>query len=510
MTAANRVAKNTAILYGRMAITVFISLYATRLVLAALGASDFGIFNVVGGAIVMLTFLNNAMTAATQRFMSYAQGEQNKDKQKSIFNVSVVLHLLIGIVLIIILEAAGFFLFNGILNIDEERIEAAKLIFHFLVVSTFINVISVPYDAVINAHEDMMFVAVLGILEATLKLSIALFITQTNSDKLVIYGLLTAALSIFLLLIQRFYCHKKYTEAKINIRKFFDKDLFKEMTSFGGWSLLGSTAGLVSTYGQGIVINMFFGTIVNAAQGVANQISGQLGAFSSTMMKALNPVIAKSEGAGNRVLMLKASITGSKFSYFLLAFFVIPVYIEMPYILNIWLQQVPEYTIVFCRLLLIINLIEQMFITLPTSIAATGNIKNYQKIVSILAIIPLIVSYILFQFGYPPHTLYYVFIIQRIVRAFGPILYFSNILCGISPSIFLKEVVLRSLFITASVSILSMIPIIVLDEGILRLSIILAISTTSFLILVKYFGLTEEEENQIEKIIKKVKSKILK
>lgn len=510
MTVANRVAKNTAILYGRMAITVLISLYATRLVLAALGASDFGIFNVVGGAIVMLTFLNNAMSAATQRFMSYAQGELNKEKQKSIFNVSIVLHLIIGIVLILILEVAGYFLFNGILNIDEERIETAKLIFQFLVISTFVNVISVPYDAVINAHENMLFVAILGILEAILKLSIALLITQTNSDKLAIYGFLSATLSIFLLLIQRFYCHKKYVEVKINLKKFFDKDLFKEMTSFGGWSLLGSTAGLVSSYGQGIVINMFFGTIVNAAQGIANQISGQLGAFSSTMMKALNPVIAKSEGAGNRVLMLKASITGSKFSYFLLAFFVIPVYIEMPYILSIWLKQVPEYTIVFCRLLLIINLIEQMFITLPTSIAATGNIKNYQKIVSLLALIPLAVSYILFQFGYPPHTIYYVFIVQRIVRAFGPILYFSEKLCGLAPSIYLREVVFICLLISVTVTILSLLPTIFLEEGILRLTVILLISTTSFFIAVKNFGLNKEEENQIELIINKIKSKISK
>jgi O-antigen/teichoic acid export membrane protein len=483
---------------------MFISLYATRLVLAALGISDFGIFNVVGGAIVMLTFLNNAMATATQRFMSFAQGEGDEDRQKSIFNVSVILHSIIGLILVFILEGAGYFLFNGILKIDVERLDVAKLIYHFLVISTFVNVISVPYDAVINAHENMLFVAVLGIIEASLKLSIALFVTYTGFDKLASYGFLMATLAIFLLLIQRFYCHKKYKEVQINIQKFYDKALFKEMTTFGGWSLLGSTAGLVSYYGQGIVINMFFGTIVNAAQGVANQISGQLGAFSGTMIKALNPVIAKSEGAGERDIMLQASISGSKFSYFLLAFFAIPVFIEMPFILNFWLKEVPEYTIMFCRLLLLINLIEQMFVTLPTSISATGDIKNYQIIVSILAIVPLIMSYFFFKLGYPPQTLYFIFIGHRIIRAFGPLLYFTKIKCGLSPTYFIKEVVLRCLAISLIVAFLSMLPLLVFDSGVMRLVIILTISSLSFLFSIKWFGLSSKEGEQIELVIKRL------
>ncbi|MFA5329755.1 MAG: hypothetical protein WC384_18310 [Prolixibacteraceae bacterium] len=509
MIEANRVAKNTAILYARMAITMFISLYATRLILAALGASDFGIFNLVAGAIVMLTFLNNAMAAATQRFMSFAQGEGNEGKQKSIFNVSVVLHFFIGLFIVVLLELAGYFLFKSILNIDAERMDVAKLIYHFLVVSMFVNVISVPYDAVINAHENMLFVAILGILEAILKLSIALYVTYTGFDKLVSYGFLMAALAILLLLIRRIYCHNKYIEVQINIRKYYDKNLFKEMTAFGSWSLMGSIAGLVSSYGQGIVINIFFGTIINAAQGVANQISGQLGAFSSTMQKALGPVIAKSEGAGKRELMIKASVTGSKFSYFLLAFFVIPVFIEMPYILNLWLKEVPEYTIVFCRLLLIINLIDQMFTTLPSAIGATGNIKDYQKVVSILALLPLFISYILFTIGYPPQTLYFVFIGQRIIRSFGPILYFTKKLCGLSPIYFLKEVVFRSFAITIGVALMSLLPFLIFDIGMIRLGSTLLVSSLSFIVSVKWFGLSVEEEAQIGSIFKSIINRLL-
>lgn len=227
--AANRVAKNTGILYARMAITVFISLYVTRLVVAALGTKDFGIFNIVGGAIAMLTFLNVAMASASQRFMSYVHGEGNQIKQKRIFNVSVILHFLIGIAVVLLLEIAGYFFFNGILKIDSERVYAAKLIYQFLIVSTFFTIISVPYDAVINARENMLFVAVTGIIEALLKLAIAFYITFTNNDKLISYGLLMALLTILLLIIKRIYCHLKYEEVVINIRKYFDKALFKEI-----------------------------------------------------------------------------------------------------------------------------------------------------------------------------------------------------------------------------------------------------------------------------------------
>jgi len=317
MEQAKRVAKNTGILYVRMAITVFLSLYITRLVLAALGAENFGIFNLVGGAIAMLSFLNGAMSSASQRFMSYAQGEGDHKKQKYIFNVSTLLHFFIAIAVVILLELAGYFFFNGLLKIDPDRMYAAKIIYQFLIVSTFFTVISVPYDAVINAHENMLFVAITGIIESILKLGIAFYITYTNFDKLISYGLLMASLAILMLIIKQIYCHIKYEEVTINIRKYRDKDIFKEMTGFAGWSFLGSSSSLIANYGQGIVLNIFFGTFVNAAQGISIQVSGQLSAFATTMMKALNPVLAKSEGAGNRKLMIKASMIGSKVSFFM-------------------------------------------------------------------------------------------------------------------------------------------------------------------------------------------------
>lgn len=313
---------NTGILYARMSITMFISLYTTRLILNSLGASDFGIFNIVGGAIAMLGFLNVAMANATQRFMSYSEGAGDKDKQKSIFNVSVILHFLIALLVGIVLVIAGYFFFNGILNIPAERMHAARMVYYFMIVSTMLTVMTVPYDAVVNAHENMLYYAIVGIIESVLKLAVALVVVYTLADKLIIYGLLMAGISLLVMIIMRVYCHRKYMECEFAPKKYCNRPLMKEMTGFSGWNFMNSSITMITNYGQGVVINIFYGTIVNSAQGITNQISGQLGAFARSMLKALNPIIVKNEGAGNRSQMLYASVLGSKISFFLLMFFI--------------------------------------------------------------------------------------------------------------------------------------------------------------------------------------------
>ncbi|QGY43925.1 hypothetical protein GM418_09725 [Maribellus comscasis] len=493
MEAAKRVAVNTGILYARMAITVFISLYVTRLVLAALGTEDFGIFNVVGGAIAMLTFLNLAMTSATQRFMSYAEGEGDLEKQKYIFNVSVILHFLIAVIVILLLEAAGYFLFKGILKIPAERLPVAKLIFQFMLVSTFFTIISVPYDAVINAHENMLLVAILGIVEAVIKLAIAFYITYTSFDKLVLYGLAMAALSIFLLILKRIYCHRKYVEVQINFRKYRNKSLFKEMTGFAGWSLLNSGASIITMQGISIILNTFFGVLVNAAQGIAAQVSGQLMAFSTTMLKALEPVIVKSEGGKNRKQMLQASMTGNKLSYFLLVFFAAPAILEMPYVLGVWLKDVPEYAVVFCRLRLIAMFVIQLTVTFPTAIKAVGEIKQFSFWNSIIWAMLLPVSYLLFKLGASPETLYVIFIFMYAALSVSSV-YFLKRFGGLSLKDFLINVVARC-FSSSAISIgLASIPLFFMSPGIERLIIVVATNSVAFILFMFLIGLKENEK----------------
>jgi O-antigen/teichoic acid export membrane protein len=501
MEAARRVAKNTGILYARMGITLFISLYATRLTLSALGTEDFGLFNLVGGVIAMLGFLNNSMATATQRFMSFAQGEGKGDKVKSIFNMSVILHIGTALLVLLILELAGHFFFTGILNIEASRLETAQLIYQFTVISTIFTIVSVPYEAVITAHENMLFYAVLGIVEAILKLAIAFYITDCEFDHLLAFGFLMAALSIFLLIFRMIYCRFRYAECKLAIRKSFNKSLLQQMAEFAGWSFFGAATSMISNYGQGLVINVFFGTALNAAQGVANQVSGQLGALAGTMLRALNPMLVKSEGAGNRSLMLKASMMGSKVGFFLLMILYVPAIVEMPYIFKLWLVNPPEYAVEFCRLLLLRDLLGQIFVTLTSSIYAVGGIKRFQIFSSALTMLPLTISAVYFYFGYSALSLYWIYLLYTPLWAMV-ILYFAKVNCSLSVIEFLRSVFSRCL-LAFNVSMgFAILPLFWLDSGLTRLISVCAISMLTSLLVIWLIGLTGKERRQIIEVLR--------
>ena len=508
MSNLNRVVKNTGFLYLRMAITIFISLYTTRVVLKELGIVDFGIFNLVAGFVAMLAFLNNSMTSASQRFISITQGAKNFDKLKNIFSASVILHLIIGVLVLIILEGVGFVFFKNILTIPAERIYAAKIIFHFSVVSTLFTIISVPYDAVINSHENMFLVAVLGILETVLKLISALLLVAYGQDKLIFYGFGAALISIVLLIIRRIYCHRKYTECKIKILHFLELDTLKEMSKFASWSLLTSSTSIISNYGLGVIINIFFGPVLNAAQGIAAQVNGQLSAFSTTMLKAVNPVLVKSEGAGDRAGMLSISMVGSKFSFFLLAFFAVPAIIEMPYILGIWLKAVPEHSISFCRLQLVNSLFLQLFVLLAITLSAQGNIASVSKIKSIIIIAPLPILYFLFKFtSADPNILYGVVVSFHAIRE-SVNLYYAKKNCGLNIPEFFRTVVFKSLGVFSFMLTFSVIPVFLMPEGLPRMIIILFVSSLSFVLSLLIFGLSKSEKNQFGMLILSIKTKL--
>lgn len=505
MSTANRVIKNTGYLYAKMGITMFVSLYTTRLILNSLGASDFGIFNIVGGAIAMLGFLNAAMASATQRFMSYAEGEGIKSKQKSIFNVSFVLHILISLLVGIVLLIAGYFFFNGILNIPPDRIFAAQVVYGSLIISTMFTVMTVPYDAVMNAHENMLYYAIVGIIESFLKLAVAFACVYTTSDKLIVYGILMACIPLITLTIMRVYCHKHYEECIIAPKRYFDKGLMKEMTSFAGWNFLGNASGMIGNYGQGIILNSFFGTLLNAAQGIANQINGQLLVFSNSMLKAINPVITKSEGAGERQKMLQVSATGCKFSFYMLAIFAIPAMIEMPYILKIWLKQVPEWAVIFTQSYLIRTLIEQTSITLGTSISAEGKVYKYNLYTSIANILPIFLIYLIFKLEGSPIWMYIINIaIYGIAKTIIKV-YFMKKNCGMKYFFFIKEVLKPCVSVSIICMMVSIIPSLLLEAGIIRLLLTLLISCISFIILTLTIGVNSSERIFIKELFHKIK-----
>lgn len=506
MSTATRVIKNTGFLYAKMGITMFVSLYTTRLILNSLGASDFGIFNIVGGAIAMLGFLNSAMASATQRFMSYSEGAGDKEKQKGIFNISFILHFLLAFIVGLVLLIAGYFFFNGILNIPADRIYAAKVVYGSLIISTMFTVMTVPYDAVLNAHENMKYYAIVGIIESFLKLGVAVITVYTLLDKLIIYGILMACVPLVTLTIMRIYCHKHYEECVISPRQYWDKSLMKEMTSFAGWSLAGSMGSMVGNYGNGIVLNNFFGTLLNAALGIANQLCGMLMVFSNNMLKALNPVIVKKEGEGNHERMIEFSYTGCKASYLLFAFFCLPCIVETPYILKLWLGTYPEWTILFVRYQLLRTLLEQLTIVLGTTLSATGKIKELNISSTILYLLPIAILAIAFSNGASPAWYYPIIIVIMVVITTIFKLYYCKKYCGLSIWDFSKKIILPCIFLGVVLLIVGFAVQLTMQEGIIRLLLCIICMTLTYVIC-SYYILNSSEREIIKNMILKLRSK---
>lgn len=508
MSTVHRVIKNTGFLYAKMGITMFISLYSTRLILSTLGDSDFGIFNLVGGAIAMLGFLNGAMAGATQRFMSFAEGEGNIENKKKIFNISFVLHFIISILMLLVLLIAGYYFFSTILKINPERVFAAKVVYGSFIISSAFTIMTVPYDAVLNSHENMLYFSIVGVLESILKLAAALLITFNSGDKLILYGIVMACIPLITLSVMRIYCHRIYIECEIAPRKYWDKKLEREMVSFAGWNLLGLASGMISQYGLSIVLNNFFGVILNAAQGIANQISGQLMVFSNTMMKALNPVIAKSEGIGNRNLMLSASLSGSKYGFILLALFAIPFIIETTYILNIWLKKVPEWAILFTRLQLLRSLIEQFTVMLVSTLSAQGDIKVFTILRSIVNISPIILTFILFNMGFPPYYLYITWIFAGGILSGWILLHYSQKKCGLSLNDYFKIVFIPNFILSVLMFSISFIPVLYMDSSFKRLILVSSISTLVLIASFLTYYTTKSEKQLFKVLISKLYNRV--
>lgn len=283
-------------------------------------------------------------------------------------------------------------------------------------------------------------------------------------------------------------------------RSLRDRSLLKRMSAFAGWSFFGSSSSLVSNYGQGLVINSFFGPAVNSAQGVAAQVSGQLGAFAGTMLKALNPMIAKSEGAGDRQLMLEASMFGSKLSFFLLMVFYVPMLVEMPYVFDLWLGHTPQYAVIFCRLLLVRNLVEQLFFTLTASIAAVGEIKKYEVTSSLLTLVPLPVSWGLFAIGWPPYWIYIVYLVYAVLAS-AVILRFAATLCQCPVGAYLSRVVGRCMLALALCLASASAPALLLAPGPTRLAAVIAVSVLAFVAFVWTIGLDAAERRSVQSAV---------
>ena len=507
MSTAKRVIKNTAYLYMKMFITVFISLYTTRLILNSLGTADFGIFNIIGGAIGMLGFLNTTMANATQRFMSYAEGEGCIEQKKRVFNVSLILHMVIAGFTIILLLGAMPILFDEILNIEAERIFAARIVYYSLIFSTALTIINVPYDAVMNAHENMLYYSLIGIFEWVLKLMVAFICVYTSYDKLIVYGALMALIPVVTLSIMKIYCHKHYEECVIAFKRYWDYSLVKRITSFSGWNFLTAISSLFSAQGIGIVLNHFYGTVLNAAQGIAQQLNGQLSSFALNMMKALNPVIVKNAGAKNIDKMNQVTITGCKYATFLVLLFAIPFILEMPFILRIWLKRVPEWAGLFCVLQIILTIILQVVNGLATSIYAQGDIKGYAIYKSIMNAMPVILTFMAFRMGGSPYWLYIPMIVIWGIGGDVVILYYAKKKCGLDLKLYLTRTFLPILGVSFIMLLFGgMVYMLSMNEGFWKFMLTCIMTTIGMLLALYLFGVNRQEKELLKHLLIRLKS----
>lgn len=408
-----------------MLLTMGISLYISRVVLDVLGAVDYGLYNVIGGVVIMFGFLNNAMAASTQRFLTFEIGCGNWLKLKQIFSTSINLHVLISIIILLLSETIGLWFLNTKLNIPSDRVIAANWVYQFSLLSALIQILSVPYHALIIAHEKMNVFAGISILEVLLKLFAVFLLKLYGDDKLILYAILIFAVSFLIRIIYSIYCSKKFKESRF--MWFWDKNLFREMTSFAGWNLFGVFAGIGYNQGVNILLNIFFNPIVNAARAISFQVTGAINQLVNNFQLAVNPPIIKSYAERKDRNTNNLIFASSKFSYLLLLLFIVPLVIEMEFVLSIWLKEVPEYTVLFTRLILIDALIMSLSGPLQTLAQATGRIRNYQLIVSSILLLNLPISYILLKFDFQPESTFIVSIALSIVALISRLMVLKRI-----------------------------------------------------------------------------------
>lgn len=508
MSTSSRIVKNTGYLYIKMAINVFISLYTTRLILNSLGASDFGVFNVVGGAIAMLAFLNASMASATQRYMNYTEGEGDEKKKNIIFNNTIFIHLLIALFVTVLLVLLKPLFFNYIINIDEDRLFAAACVYYCMIASTMFTVMTAPYDAVMNSHENMLYYSIVGLIQSLLNLLVAFIITWTNYDKLIVYGVLMTLVSIIVLVIMRVYCHRHYAECHLSIMKSLDGKTMKELFSFAGWNLLGSSASVVNGYGSNLALNKFFGTVLNAANGVRGQINGQLLAFSNNMLKAVAPVITKSEGAGDRRRMYKTTFSACKLSVLLYSLFAIPFVIDCPYILKLWLKNVPPYTLILCELTVVKVLLEQITLPLSTVINAVGKIKKVNLFTSLVQYGSIALLVLLYVWNFPPYAIVEVGILTATLISAFKIAYCAKY-CGMESKRYMVDVVLRTMAVLVLSFVCTYLVHSLMTVSFYRLCITTGASIILFFLFFYFIALNGEEKYAAKQVYNIAKSKII-
>lgn len=446
-----KIVKNTLFLYVRMFFTMGISLYTSRVILQVLGIQDYGIYIVVGGVVSLFGFLNGAMASATQRFLSFDIGNDNENQLKKTFNATLNIHFLIALIALILSETLGLWFINNKLNIIENRMFAVNFVYQFSVFTFLLGVIQVPYDALIIAREKMYIYAYMSIIEVILKLVILYLLTLFDYDYLILYAFFLFIVSFIIRMGHKYYCKIHFMETKYEF--YYDKSYYKKLLSYSVWNLFGNIAAVVKGQGINVLLNLFFGTILNAAYGITLQLQGAVSLFVNNFQLAVSPQIIKTYAQGNTGRCHALILQSSKFSYYLMLLLISPFVLNIDFILEFWLKTPPDFTKTFVLLALLNLLVDCISGPLMAGLQATGKIKAYQSFVGILLILNLPLSYVFLKYLNVPEYVFYSSIAISIVALFLR-LYFVKINLELSILSFFKIVILPILIISGIVFII--------------------------------------------------------
>ena len=503
-----RIAKNTIVLYLRMIFILCVGLFTSRVVLNTLGVEDYGLYNVVGGFVTIFAFLNGAMSTATQRFITFELAKGNLERQRITFSTAIIIHFALATIILVLAETIGLWMLYEKLVIPEERFTAAMWVYQLSIASCFLSIVSLPYNAMIIAHEKMSAFAFISIMDVVLKLVIVYFLTITPFDRLIFYAVLLFGVQLLDRIIYGYYCSKNFEEARFVL--VFDKSIFNEMGNIAGWSLFGNLAGVGYTQGLNLLLNMFFGPAVNAARGVAVTVQGIVSGFVSNFQMALNPQITKSYAVNDLKRMHTLIYASSKISFFLLLLLVQPIIIETGTILTIWLKLVPSHTVAFLRFILCIMLIESLANPLMVASQAVGKVKIYQSVVGgiLLLIVPL--AYIALRFGGTPEVVYAIHFIIALFAQFFRLKIVSQMI-QMPLWLYFKNVLIRIISVILTSTIPSIMVYCLLPKTIGYAMLIIIFTTLLNILTIVYSGMSKTERcfvlNKIKVLINSNKNK---
>ena len=401
-----RIGYNALMMYGRMLLVMILSLYTVRVLLNVVGIEDYGIFDVIAGLVSMLAMVNSTMETATQRYYSVSLGVNQNGDVKRIFNLSLTIYVLISVVVLILGETLGLWFVNSYLQIPSDRILAANVIYQFSIASVIIAMLTVPFSAMVIAHEDIGLYSILSIVETVLKLLIVYLVSIFNTDKLIVYGALVFGVGLSKFFMYLYFSRFKYRECRFMY--YWDSKLFASMLSFSGWTLFGAAAGVANNQGNNVLINIFFGPIANAARGIAFQVSNAISSFSANLFVVMRPPIIKSYAEEDYQYTMHLFYLSSKLSYFLMLLIFVPLFLETNYVLTLWLGHATEQMVLFTRLMLVYTVILSQHNPITTIVQATGRVKIYFSVVESVTLLSLPLTYVFFKLGFPAHVTLYI------------------------------------------------------------------------------------------------------